>query len=119
MSRHNMTRIPIPTNTFKRTHLREAVYKQVPSLSRKQTENLVDEVLEEIILALIEEQSVKLRYFGTFTIRNKKQRPGRNPKTLENSIISARKVVLFKPSQILVAKVNGEYVDELAKLNEN
>ena len=114
-----MTRIPIPKNTLKRTHLREAVFKQVPSLSRQQTENLVDEVLEEIVVALIEEQSVKLRYFGTFTIRNKKQRPGRNPKTLESAIISARKVVSFKPSPILVAKINGEAFDELADFSED
>ena len=106
-----MTRIPIPKNTLKRKHLREAVYKQLPALSRKQTENLVDEFIEEILLALVSGTNVKLRGFGTFYLLNKRERIGRNPKTLEDAIITSRRVVKFKPAPKLVAIVNGTPYD--------
>tara|TARA_B000000532_G_scaffold233714_1_gene217566 strand:+ start:675 stop:857 length:183 start_codon:yes stop_codon:yes gene_type:complete len=57
---------------------------------------------------LIKEKKIKLSKFGTFTIREKKERIGRNPKTKENKIIKARKVVLFKPSKEFKEFVNQE-----------
>lgn len=113
-----MTRIPIPKNALKRSHLREAVYKQLPSLSRKQTQNLVDEIIEEIFSALISGENVKLRGFGTFYILNKRERIGRNPKTLEDAVITPRKVVKFKAAPKLVAIINEQPYDDIADDDE-
>jgi integration host factor subunit alpha len=62
--------------------------------------------LEEICEALVQEESVKLRSFGNFHLRSKRERVGRNPKTGAKASICARKVVTFKASPILVARVN-------------
>jgi integration host factor subunit alpha len=75
-------------------------------ISRHEASQLVDDVFNIIALALVEDEIVKLSGFGTFSIRNKKERIGRNPKTLEEAIISSRKVVTFKSSKILKKAVN-------------
>jgi len=66
--------------------------------SKKISENLLDDILSVLIENLIKYKKVKISNFGTFTVRLKKQRIGRNPKTKESKIISDRRVVLFKPS---------------------
>ena len=81
------------------------VYMQV-GFSKQISENLIEEFLSLIMLNLKEEKIVKLSKFGTFSIRSKKSRIGRNPKTKEKKIISERKVVLFKPSKELKKFVN-------------
>ena len=66
--------------------------------SKLVTENLINDFLSTMILNLKEEKKLKLSGFGTFSIRQKKSRIGRNPKTKETKVISSRDVVLFKPS---------------------
>ena len=74
------------------------VYMQI-GFSKQISENLIDEFFSLIILNLEKEKKIKISKFGTFSIRSKKQRLGRNPKTKEEKIISERDVVLFKPSK--------------------
>ncbi len=74
------------------------VYMQL-GFSKQISENLIEDFLSTIILNLKEEKKVKLSKFGTFSIRKKKSRIGRNPKTKESKVISSRDVVLFKPSK--------------------
>ena len=74
------------------------VYMQI-GFSKSISENLVDEFFSIIVSNLKKEKKVKISNFGTFSIRQKKLRIGRNPKTNETKMISARNVVLFKPSK--------------------
>ena len=69
-----------PRSSITRNNLRDAVYKQLPQISRDTARRITDEVFEEIILALIENDKVKLRGFGVFKVQHKKERSGRNPK---------------------------------------
>ena len=72
------------------------VYMQI-GFSKQISENLIEEFFSLIVLALKKKRSVKISKFGTFSIRSKKSRIGRNPKTKESKVISERDVVLFKP----------------------
>ena len=83
------------------------IYMQI-GFSKLVSENLIDDFLLLLVENLIKEKKIKLSKFGTFTIREKKERIGRNPKTRENKIIKARKVVLFKPSKEFKEFVNQE-----------
>jgi len=74
------------------------VYMQI-GFSKQISENLIDDFFQTIIYNLEKEKTLKLSKFGTFSIRQKKARIGRNPKTKEEKIISERNVVLFKPSK--------------------
>ncbi len=74
------------------------VYMQI-GFSKQISENLIDEFFAMIVLNLKKEKKIKISNFGTFSIRSKKSRIGRNPKTKEKKIISKRNVVLFKPSK--------------------
>jgi integration host factor subunit alpha len=74
-------------------------------INKRDAKQLVDEFFEEIKTALEAGNPVKLSGFGNFDLRDKKQRPGRNPKTGEEIPITARRVVTFKPGQKLKAKV--------------
>jgi len=74
------------------------VYMQL-GFSKQISENLIDDFLSTIVLNIKTEKKLKLSKFGTFTIREKKSRVGRNPKTKEEKMISSRDVVLFKPSK--------------------
>ena len=69
--------------------------------------NLIEDFLEIILRQLIINNKVKIPKFGTFTLRYKKKRIGRNPKTLEKKIISERNVILFKPSKELKKYINN------------
>lgn len=75
-------------------------------MSHKECSDLVDQVLDEITYALVEEEEVKVSSFGSFTIRHKQERMGRNPKTGEPAVISARRIVVFKASSKLKHLVN-------------
>ena len=81
------------------------VYMQI-GFSKQISENLIDDFFETIINNLEDEKILKLSKFGTFSIRQKKSRLGRNPKTKEEKIISERNVVLFKPSKEFKEFVN-------------
>ena len=84
------------------------IYMQI-GFSKQISESLIDDFLFLFVENLIKEKKIKLSKFGTFTIREKKERIGRNPKTKENKIIKARKVVLFKPSKEFKEFVNQEH----------
>tara|TARA_B100001057_G_C22742224_1_gene908254 strand:- start:75 stop:374 length:300 start_codon:yes stop_codon:yes gene_type:complete len=67
--------------------------------SKQISSNLIDEFFSQIVANLITEKKIKISNFGTFSIKSKKSRIGRNPKTKEQKIISSREVILFKPSK--------------------
>ena len=75
-----------------------SVYMQL-GFSKQISENLIEDFFSTIVSNIKNEKKLKLSKFGTFTIRQKKSRIGRNPKTKETKIISSREVVLFKPSK--------------------
>ncbi|MEL6091908.1 MAG: integration host factor subunit alpha [Plesiomonas shigelloides] len=81
-------------------------------LSKRDAKDLVEAFFEEIRKALENGEQIKLSGFGNFELRDKNQRPGRNPKTGEDIPITARRVVTFKPGQKLKARVEGATVTE-------
>ena len=85
--------------------LARMLIQEIPALSRPDAALFVEQFFEEIRLALEKGEEVKLPGFGNFTLRNKRQRPGRNPRTGEDVIISPRRVVTFHPSQKLREKI--------------
>ena len=86
------------------------VYMQI-GFSKSISENLINEFISLIIENLIKEKKLKISNFGTFSIRKKKLRIGRNPKTKEKKIISDRNVVLFKPSKEFKTFINSKEND--------
>ena len=88
------------------------IYMQL-GFSKQIAENLIDDFLLTISLNIKNEKKLKLSKFGTFSIREKKSRVGRNPKTNERKIISERKVVLFKPS-----KEFKDFINSVKKEND-
>ena len=92
-------------DTITRAQLSEAVYEEV-GLSRNESSDLVEAVLEEMVNALSDGETVKISSFGSFSIRQKSQRMGRNPKTGEEVPILPRKVIIFKPSHVLKNRIN-------------
>ena len=108
----------MPKRTLTRADLSETIYQKV-GLSRAESAVLVTDVLEELCKAAERGETIKLTGFGTFTLRDKKERPGRNPKTGEQATVTARRVMRFKPSKILQDKVieahlarNGDDADD-------
>lgn len=97
--------------TVTRADLCEAVYQQV-GLSRTESAALVELVLKEIADCLARGETVKLSSFGSFVVRDKGERIGRNPKTGEEVPIEPRRVMVFKPSSILKNRINGIAGDE-------
>ena len=93
--------------TTTRSTLSEAVFKNV-GLSRNESATLVDSVFGEILKSLIQGDDVKISSFGTFVVRQKKERIGRNPKTGQEVPITARSVVTFRASNVLKSKVNSK-----------
>jgi integration host factor subunit alpha len=98
--------------TLTRAELSEAVYQKV-GLSRTESASLVELVLREVSDCIAQGETVKLSSFGSFVVRDKGQRIGRNPKTGIEVPIEPRRVMVFKPSNILKARINGiEVADE-------
>lgn len=95
--------------TLTRSGLSEAIYAAV-GLSRNESAALLEAVLERVASVLETGESVKISGFGTFLIRQKGQRIGRNPKTGVEVPILPRRVLTFRPSQVLKARINGESV---------
>lgn len=91
--------------TITRADLAEAVYEQV-GLSRNESSDLVELVLEEISKSLIDNKNVKISSFGSFSIREKGERIGRNPKTGVEVPILPRKVLVFRASHVLKDRIN-------------
>ena len=95
--------------TVTRADLCEAVYQKV-GLSRTESADLVELVLDEISACIVRGEAVKLSSFGSFVVRQKGQRVGRNPKTGQEVPISPRRVMVFKPSNVLKQRINGALV---------
>jgi integration host factor subunit alpha len=93
------------TMSVTRADLTEAVYQEV-GLSRNESAQLVESVLEEIASTLARGESVKVSSFGTFSVRDKAERIGRNPKTGEEVPISPRRVLVFRASHVLKDRIN-------------
>ena len=104
--------------TTTRSTLSEAVFKNV-GLSRNESSALVDSVFDEILKSLIKGDDVKISSFGTFIVRNKKERIGRNPKTGEEVPITARSVVTFRASNVLKSRVNLKNKDQKSENLDN
>jgi integration host factor subunit alpha len=90
--------------TLTRADLAEAVYRKV-GLSRTESAELVEAVLDEICEAIVRGETVKLSSFATFHVRDKNQRVGRNPKTGEEVPILPRRVMTFKASNVLKGRI--------------
>ena len=93
--------------TITRAHLAETIYTQV-GLSRNESADLLEMVLGRISTELENGQSFKISGFGTFSVRQKGRRIGRNPKTGEEVPILPRRVLVFRPSHVLKARINGK-----------
>jgi integration host factor subunit alpha len=93
--------------TITRAHIAEMIYTQV-GLSRNESADLLESVLDRIAVRLEGGESVKISGFGTFSVRQKGRRIGRNPKTGEEVPILPRRVLVFRPSHVLKAQVNGQ-----------
>ncbi|MDG1995039.1 MAG: integration host factor subunit alpha [Emcibacteraceae bacterium] len=92
--------------TVTRADLIEAVYQEV-GLSRNESSDLVETVLDEIASTLTNGDNVKISSFGSFIVRDKGGRIGRNPKTGEEVPIEPRRVLVFRPSQVLKDRVSS------------
>ena len=86
----------------------KSIYMQI-GFSKKISESLLDDIILIIIENLKKNKQIKISKFGTFSVKHKKSRIGRNPKTKEKKLISERKVVLFKPSKELKKIINKNY----------
>jgi integration host factor subunit alpha len=92
-------------STVTRADLSEAVYQEV-GLSRNESSELVEAVLDEISDALVKGDTVKISSFGSFSVRQKGERVGRNPKTGEEVPILPRRVLVFRASHVLKNRIN-------------
>ena len=92
------------TKTLTRMDLSEAVFREV-GLSRNESSDLVETVLQSMSDALVDGESVKISSFGTFSVRDKAARIGRNPKTGEEVPIHPRRVLTFRPSHLMKDRV--------------
>ena len=91
--------------TITRVQLTEAVYQEV-GLSRNESSELVESLLSEVSAALVRGEMVKFSSFGSFSVRDKNERIGRNPKTGEEVPIVSRRVITFRASQVLKSAIN-------------
>ncbi len=91
--------------TVTRAEVTDAIVREV-GVTRQESADLLDKMLELIGSALEKEDEVKLSRFGNFVVRSKSAREGRNPKTGEEAVIAARRVVTFRPSPMLKAQVD-------------
>jgi integration host factor subunit alpha len=104
--------LSVANQTLTRADLAEAVYKQL-GLSRSESADLVELILAEIADAIERGENVKLSSFGSFLVRSKAERVGRNPKTGVEVPITPRRVMVFKASNVLKGRINGlEMADE-------
>ncbi|HDZ71952.1 integration host factor subunit alpha [Aurantimonas sp. C2-6-R+9] len=100
--------------TLTRADLAEAVFRKI-GLSRTESAQLVEMVLDEICSTIASGESVKISSFGSFLVRKKNERVGRNPKTGEEVPISPRRVAVFKPSNVLKDRILGAHGERRPK----
>jgi len=91
--------------TVTRLDVAEAIYTEI-GLSRKDSNEILDMIVDEIVKELSDGNDVKLSSFGTFSLRDKNARTGRNPKTGVEAVISSRRVISFKPTQTMRKNIN-------------
>ena len=91
--------------TVTRLDVAEAIYTEI-GLSRKDSNEILDMIIDDIVKELSMGNDVKLSSFGTFSLRDKNARTGRNPKTGVEAVISSRRVISFKPSQTMRKIIN-------------
>lgn len=96
----------INMKTITRADVAETIYEEI-GLSRKDSTDVLDMILDEIVNELSNGNEVKLSSFGTFSLRDKNARAGRNPKTGVEAVISSRRVISFKPSQTMRKIINA------------
>lgn len=94
------------SETVTRADLTDAVYRSL-GISRNESAQFVERILEEVSLSLEKGETVKISSFGTFTVRAKNERVGRNPKTGEEVPITARRVISFRASHVLKDQINA------------
>ena len=104
--------------TATRANLLDGVVLSCPTLSRSQARDVFEMALEEVSDALVRGEAVKLRSFGLFAVREKRERIGRNPRTGVEVPIKSRRVLTFKPSPVLLDQVNGTELDDGDRLVE-
>ena len=92
--------------TLTRADLAEVIYQKV-GLSRSESASLVEFIIEEILSSLERGEEVKISSFGNFMVRDKRARIGRNPKTGEEVTITPRRVLSFRPSQVMKQRVDA------------
>ena len=97
----------MPSRTVTRAQLAEAVYQEV-GLSRSESAELVGAILDEVSQSLLRDGAVKIASFGTFAVREKGHRIGRNPKTGIEVPILPRRVLVFRASQLLKDRINSD-----------
>ncbi|HKY94941.1 MAG TPA: integration host factor subunit alpha [Kiloniellales bacterium] len=100
--------------TVTRADLSEAVYQEV-GLSRNESAQLVEQVLDEMADALVRGEMVKISSFGTFSVRQKGRRIGRNPKTGQEVPILPRRVLVFRASHVLKQRINSDETPPAAR----
>lgn len=98
--------------TVTRAHLAETIHAEV-GLSRNECAELLETVLDRVATTLESGESVKISGFGTFSVRQKGRRVGRNPKTGEEVPILPRRVLVFRPSHVLKTRINGGDASEM------
>lgn len=101
-----------------KSEMAERLYEEL-GLNKREAKEIVELFFEEVRACLEGNEQVKLSGFGNFDLRDKSQRPGRNPKTGEEIPISARRVVTFRPGQKLKARVETYGEEQAARLREN
>jgi integration host factor subunit alpha len=104
-----------PRGTLTRQDIALAIFDRCEGLSRREAKRLVDSVIEEMVETLVQGETLKLHDFGSFVVREKRERAGRNPRTGERVPIEPRMVVVFKASPNMKAVVNGDGVERRRK----
>lgn len=108
----------IGKSTVTKADIVEKVYEKI-GFSKKEASELVELVFDSLKSQLYSGQKVKISGFGNFIVRGKHERVGRNPQTGEQIKISARRVLTFRPSQVLKAMLNGEEYAHLKDEDDN
>lgn len=106
--------MPTSNKTLTRADLAEAVFQKV-GLPRNESSELVETVIREMIFCLERGENVKLSSFGSFGVRDKRERVGRNPKTGQVVPITPRRVLVFRASNIMKERINASLVSKTAK----
>ncbi len=105
-------------STMTKADIVEQVYQKI-GFSKKEASELVEMVFDQLKGTLVAGEKVKISGFGNFIVRKKNERTGRNPQTGEQIRISARRVLTFRPSQVLKGILNGEDVSQIKEDDDN